>query len=72
MRDFIFSKWSKALHTVWFTAWFLLHLKIDLLTLIVSLEAIYLELFLGDHQDDFDDKLDAHHEAIKKQLKDNG
>lgn len=52
LRKFIFSRPSKILHTVWFTVWFILGLDIDLLTLIVSLEAIYLELFLGDNQSD--------------------
>ena len=35
------------LHTIWFIAWFALGLDINLLTLIVSLEAIYITLFIG-------------------------
>src|SRR5258708_12433898 len=34
------------LHVVWFTAWLLLRLDINLLTLIVSLEAIFLAPFV--------------------------
>jgi uncharacterized membrane protein len=34
------------LHVVWFTVWLLLHLDINLLTLIVSLEAIFLATFV--------------------------
>lgn len=67
-RDLIFSTPSKVLHTAWFVAWFAFGLNINLLTLIVSLEAIYLELFLGDSQDDLDDKLDSHHESIKQHI----
>lgn len=48
---------SVTLHTVWFVAWWYLHLDVDLLTLIVSLEAIYLCVFLlmsGNRQSDRD------------------
>src|SRR5258706_16260273 len=34
------------LHVIWFTAWLLLRLDINLLTLIVSLEAIFLATFV--------------------------
>lgn len=34
------------LHVVWFSLWLLLHLDINLLTLIVSLEAIFLAAFV--------------------------
>ena len=34
------------LHVVWFTTWLLLQLNINLLTLIVSLEAIFLATFI--------------------------
>lgn len=43
----IFNKVSAVLHTVWFGAWFALGLDINTLTLIVSLEAIYLSIFIG-------------------------
>ena len=33
-------------HTAWFIAWFVFKLPTDLLTLIVSLEAIYLSMFI--------------------------
>jgi hypothetical protein len=68
LRQFIFSRTSKVIHSIWFAAWFILRLDINLLTLIVSLEAIYLELFLGDNDDDLDGKLDTHHSAIKRHI----
>ena len=34
-------------HTAWFVAWFAFGLGINLVTLIVSLEAIYITLFIG-------------------------
>lgn len=37
-------------HTVWFALWFAFHLDINLLTLIVSLEAIYLSTFIMINQ----------------------
>ena len=37
---------SVWLHSVWFVAWFIFRLDVDVLTLIVSLEAIYLCVFL--------------------------
>jgi uncharacterized membrane protein len=45
--DWLFTPISALLHTIWFTAWFALGLDITLLTLIVSLEAIYITLFIG-------------------------
>jgi hypothetical protein len=45
--DVLFTPLSALLHTAWFAAWFALHLDISLLTLIVSLEAIYITLFIG-------------------------
>lgn len=43
---FFGSWWVVLIHTVWFTVWFVYKLDVDLLTLIVSLEAIYLVTFL--------------------------
>jgi ABC-type transport system involved in cytochrome bd biosynthesis fused ATPase/permease subunit len=45
--DILFTPLSALFHTIWFALWFALGLKIDLLTLIVSLEAIYITLFIG-------------------------
>lgn len=44
------------LHTVWFTLWFVFKLNINLLTLIVSLEAIYLTTFVMMNQNQQDKK----------------
>jgi uncharacterized membrane protein len=45
--DVLFTPASALVHTVWFAAWFAFGLNINLLTLIVSLEAIYITLFIG-------------------------
>ena len=72
LRKAVFSTPSKIIHTVWFVSWFAFHLSINVLTLVVSLEAIYLELFLGDQNNETDVDL-AHHtnliEEIHKHLK---
>jgi uncharacterized membrane protein len=47
LGDLLFTPLSALLHSIWFTAWFALGLDINLLTLIVSLEAIYITLFIG-------------------------
>jgi len=47
LGDALFTPISALLHTVWFITWFALGLDINLLTLIVSLEAIYITLFIG-------------------------
>lgn len=47
IQDILFSRLSVVVHTAWFTAWLTLQLNINLLTLIVSLEAIYITLFIG-------------------------
>ena len=45
--DLLFTPLSALLHTVWFIVWFAAGLSINLLTLVVSLEAIYITLFIG-------------------------
>jgi uncharacterized membrane protein len=47
LGDLLFTPASALVHTIWFIAWFALGLDINLLTLIVSLEAIYITLFIG-------------------------
>ena len=47
LGDLLFTPLSALLHTIWFVTWFALGLSINLLTLIVSLEAIYITLFIG-------------------------
>ena len=47
LGDLLFTPLSALLHTIWFAAWFALGLSINLLTLVVSLEAIYITLFIG-------------------------
>jgi hypothetical protein len=45
--NLLFTPLSALLHTVWFVVWFAAGLSINLLTLVVSLEAIYITLFIG-------------------------
>jgi hypothetical protein len=47
LGNLLFTPISALLHTVWFIVWFAAGLSINLLTLIVSLEAIYITLFIG-------------------------
>ena len=44
------------LHVVWFILWFFLKLDINLLTLVVSLEAIFLSAFIMINQNQTDKK----------------
>ena len=59
----IFSKPSLVVHTIWFAAWWFLPIpnKTNLLTNIVSLEAIYIGLLVGIQQL-------RHHDALKKHI----
>jgi hypothetical protein len=45
--NILFTPLSALVHTIWFITWFAAGLSINLLTLIVSLEAIYITLFIG-------------------------
>ena len=47
LGDLLFTPLSALLHTIWFIVWFAAGLSINLLTLVVSLEAIYITLFIG-------------------------
>jgi uncharacterized membrane protein len=55
------------LHAVWFTLWFLLRLDINLLTLVVSLEAIFLCTFLlmSQNRQSTKDHVRDDHEAVE-------
>lgn len=52
------------LHTAWFILWFYFKLDINLLTLIVSLEAIYLSTFvmINQNQQDKKNRLELDHD----------
>jgi len=43
---FTSSWWAVIIHTIWFALWLIFRLNIHVLTLIVSLEAIYLCIFI--------------------------
>ncbi len=47
LGNILFTPVSALLHTIWFIVWFAAGLSINLLTLVVSLEAIYITLFIG-------------------------
>jgi uncharacterized membrane protein len=47
LGNVLFTPLSALIHTIWFVVWFAAGLSINLLTLIVSLEAIYITLFIG-------------------------
>jgi hypothetical protein len=62
INDYYFSWQSAVLHSLWFGLWFAVGLDINLLTNVVSLEAIYLCLFIGmtqkGHSDSIHERLD--------------
>ena len=58
ITDFSGSLAFVYLHTLWFVVWFVLRLDINLLTLIVSLEAIYLSTFIMITQKRQEDKVE--------------
>jgi len=43
---FLGSWWAVVLHTIWFTVWIIFNFDINTLTLYVSLEAIFIGIFL--------------------------
>lgn len=43
---FLGSWWAVILHTIWFSIWLIFNFSIDTLTLYVSLEAIFIGIFL--------------------------
>jgi len=43
---FMGSWWGVFFHTIWFTIWLIFNFNVDLLTLWVSLEAIFIGIFL--------------------------
>src|SRR3954451_7368004 len=45
--DLLFTPLSALIHSIWFATWLIAGLSINLLTLVVSLEAIYITLFIG-------------------------
>jgi uncharacterized membrane protein len=47
LGNILFTPLSALVHTIWFVVWFAAGLSINLLTLVVSLEAIYITLFIG-------------------------
>jgi len=60
INRWFFTLGSVIFHIVWFILWFAFHLDINLLTLIVSLEAIFITLFLGLGNKDHHEKLKSH------------
>jgi len=58
--DWFFSRTNVIIHTLWFGVWFVFRLNINLLTLVVSLEAIYITIALGIAQKHTENKLKKH------------
>jgi uncharacterized membrane protein len=63
--NLLFTPASALLHTIWFIVWFAAGLSINLLTLVVSLEAIYITLFIGLGQKLQDTRAAIHAKAEK-------
>jgi uncharacterized membrane protein len=63
--NLLFTPLSALLHTIWFIVWFVAGLSINLLTLVVSLEAIYITLFIGLGQKLQDSRAAIHAKAEK-------
>jgi uncharacterized membrane protein len=63
--NLLFTPLSALLHTIWFIVWFAAGLSINLLTLVVSLEAIYITLFIGLGQKLQDTRAAIHAKAEK-------
>jgi hypothetical protein len=59
--DGVLSIPSAVIHTVIFAAWFVFGWNVGLLTNLVSLESIYLVIFIGIKQH-------AHHKAMKRHI----
>lgn len=64
--DKVFSVPSLIAHSSWFIIWFVFDLNISLLTNIVSLEAIYLSIFIGISEKHTEHKLKRHIETTMK------
>ena len=65
IASFVGSGYCVVLHTAWFALWFIFHLDINLLTNIVSLEAIFLciVLLMSQNRQAAKDHLRDDHEA---------
>jgi uncharacterized membrane protein len=63
--NLLFTPLSALVHTIWFIVWFAAGLSINLLTLVVSLEAIYITLFIGLGQKLQDTRAAIHAKAEK-------
>ncbi|MBU0707653.1 DUF1003 domain-containing protein [Patescibacteria group bacterium] len=63
ISGFFGSWWAILIHAVWFTAWLYFGWDIDLLTLIVSLEAIFLVVILLMYSNNLASRDDVRDEA---------
>lgn len=66
--DATFTKTSALLHTLWFGFWFAKSLSVGLLTNVVSLEAIYLAIFIGYIQKKHVKSGERHHDILRRLL----
>ncbi len=64
------SWWGVVLHTAWFTAWLIYDFNINILTLAVSLEAIFIGIFLLMASDRAETTRDKREAAAQKRATD--
>ena len=65
VEEILFSWPSVIVHTASFILWFVLKLNVDILTLVVSLEAIYITLFIGIFQNKIHENVQNVHEDLR-------
>lgn len=65
MASFLGSWWAIVFHTAWFTVWLLLDFDVNLLTFGVSLEAIFIGIFLLMSANKAEIRRDIH-EAVER------
>jgi len=66
IQSALFTPISVIVHTTWFVFWLLCNFDINILTLIVSLEAIYITLFIGLEQKSMHDTVKTHKPELDK------
>lgn len=62
VTEFVGTPLSLILHTLWFALWFIFKADINLLTMLVSLEAIFLGIFIQM-------SVNRHHRRLMKHIK---
>jgi len=63
---FLGSWWAVVFHTVWFAVWLLLDFDVNLLTFSVSLEAIFIGIFLLMSSNKAEEQRDIREERLRR------